>query len=734
MELQAVTGQLYTVDGQLQNMGDIPGLLAQAPPSAAVRGRSRDSLFIHLSLSGDPRTYANLVHDLVDLIRDRFYASPGSVTATLRTAILEANQRLLRFNLSDTAAAREGAITCAVLRGNELFVVQAGEALALIGRNFGLERLPPRQPDQISPLGRTAGLDLRYYHNWLQTGDMLLMADPRVVHLPAEHLRPLLIDATVEDSIPALTHLLEGETARLLLVEFTDETPIGVPEFVSPLSEGAASRTARRDAQALTPPARQPLREGDAPQQTRAASSPSLPDVHLPTVEDFEYTARHATSRTALGLSRVMDWFARLLRKLRPGIDPSRADGQQQGSETVDEPGGLALAAIIAITVPIITALVVGGVYIQRGRTARVGEIRSEMQQALVVAAEQASEPEARTHYLHVLDLAAEAEMLRPGDGDILALRAQALDALDRVDDVTRLSAQVLHEYDEESQMTAVTLRQGLNGDFYTLDTANNRVFAHDTAEDYLTPQSNTPQEVLFGGQAIGTHIVGRLIDMVWRPSGAQVADEGIAVLDGRGALLTFHPGFANVRAVPLGLASEWLRPVAVTQFNERLYVLDRGAGQIWRYFADGDGFIVDEAQRSLTLPDLQQAVDFAIYSEDGSIIVLYEDGSLRRYGQDSLLWDETHLAANGLETPLVAPTSLKIIGNGLNSSIFVADPGSARLVQTSLGGTFLAQYKALDPATGEELFTAIGDFDVAESPLRVFVTAGNRVYAATQN
>jgi hypothetical protein len=455
--------------------------------------------------------------------------------------------------------------------------------------------------------------------------------------------------------------------------------------------------------------------------------------VNIPSVEDFEYTARHATSRTALGLSRVVEWFARLLRKLRPGIDASPS-GQEQESETLEEPGGLALAAIIAITIPIITALVVGGVYIQRGRTARVDEIRSEMQQALALADEQTSEPDARTHYLHVLDLAAEAETLRPGDSDILALRAQALEALDRVDDVTRLSAQLLHEYDEESQMTAVTLRQGLNGDFYTLDTANNRVFAHDTSEDYLTMESSTPQEVLFGGQAIGTHIVGRLIDLVWRPSGAQVANEGVAVLDGRGALLTFHPGFANVRAVPLGLASEWLRPVAVTQFNERLYVLDRGAGQIWRYFADGDGFIVDEAQRSLTLPDLQQAVDFAIYSEDGSVIVLYEDGSLRRYGQDSLLWDETHLAANGLAKPLVAPTSLKVIGNGLNSSIFVADPGSARIVQASLGGTFLAQYKALDPANGEELFAAIGDFDVAESPLRIFVTAGNGIYAATQN
>ena len=728
MELQAVTGRLYTIEGQLQETADIPGLLAQAPPAKAVRGRSRDSLFIHLSLSGDPRTYANLAGDLVDLIRDRFYTTPGSVTATLRQAILDANQRLLRYNLSGAGTTREGAITCAVLRDNELFVVQAGEALALIGRNFGLERLPPQAPDRISPLGRTAGLDLRYYHNWLQTGDMLLLADPRVVHLPSGSLRPVLIDATVEDSIPSLASLLEGETARLLVVEFTDETPIGIPEFVSPLGESATSRTSRPRATSLAPPARQPLREGQPREESGAGSGPSLPDIHLPSVDDFEYTARHATSRTALGLSQLVDWFARLLQKLRPGASRSAAEATEN-----DDAGGWVLAAIIVIIIPILTGLVVGGVYVQRGRTARVSEIRSEMQLALSLAAEQVSDADARTHYLHALDLAAEAERLRPGDGEILALRAQALDALDRVDDVTRLGAEILFEYDEESNMTAVALRQGLNGDFYTLDMANNRVFAHDTAEDYVTLESSTPQEILFGGQAIGTHIVGRLIDMVWRPSGAQVANEGVALLDGRGALLTYHPGFSNVRAVPLGLASEWTQPVAITQFNERLYVLDRGEGQIWRYFPDGDGFIVDEAQRALTLPDLQQAVDFAIYSEDGSVIVLYEDGRLRRYGQDSLLWDENHLASGGLATPLVAPTHLKIIGSGLNSSIFAADPGSARIVEISLGGTFLAQYKAMDPLTGTELFTEIGDFDVARSPLRIFVTAANHVYAATQ-
>jgi hypothetical protein len=212
-----------------------------------------------------------------------------------------------------------------------------------------------------------------------------------------------------------------------------------------------------------------------------------------------------------------------------------------------------------------------------------------------------------------------------------------------------------------------------------------------------------------------------------------QVTADGLAVLDTRGALLNYRPSFSDLRAVPLGLASEWLEPRAIAQFNERLYVLDSGAAQLWRYFPESDGFYVDEAQRALSLPDLDQAVDVAIYSEDGSVIVLYADGRVRRYGQDSLLWDETTLYTNGLDTPLVAPTRLKIIGRGLNSSIFVADPGSGRIVQFSLGGTFLAQWKAVDTENGEELFARIGDFDVADSPLRIFVASGDALYVARQ-
>jgi hypothetical protein len=725
MELQPVTSQLYIVDGALQDGIEVPGLLAEVAPARAARSRSHDTLFVHLTLGDDPNETVSLAQDLVEAVSRRFFATSGSVTAALRGAILDANDLLLRLNMTGTGPTRDGAISCAVLRGQELFLVQAGHSLALIGRNFGVERLPARLPPRTTSLGRTAGLDLRYFHNWLEPGDMLLLADNAIASIPSEAMKPVLVDTTVEDSLPHLVDVVGDRTTRLLLVEFADEVSLDIPDA----GTGRPVRPAPITEPSLTIPAEPPrlsraAAQGQQTAASKASSRPAapLPNIDLPSAVQVEDTARRAGAQTARGLSRATNWLADLMHRLRPGARPPRHDE-----------GSWGLPLLAAILIPIVLAVIVGGVYIQRGRVTRFSELRRDIQTSLALATESATEEERLAHYAQVLRFAAEAEALRPGNDEIGRLRGQALEALDRLEDVTRLQATLLYEYSEGTDLRGLVLREGLNGDIYTLDRANNSVYVHETGADYSIEAGDTPERIVFNGQVIGTHIVGPLVDLAWRPRGVQATADGLIVLDARGALLSYRPSFADLRAVPLGLASEWLEPLAITQFNERLYVLDRGEGQLWRYFPESDGFYVDEAQRAVSLPDLRQAIDVAIYSEDASILVLYGDGRVRRYGQDSLLWDETTLYQNGLDMPLVAPTRIKIIGRGLNSSVFVADPGSGRIVQFSLGGTFLAQWKAVEPRTGEELFAQLGDFDVADSPLRVFVAAGSGLYVAQQ-
>lgn len=708
MELQAVIGQLHLVEGVVQENTDVPGVLAQYAPKEAVRGRQNDALFIHLSLTGSPAGRNPLLLEILNLISQNYYKSTGSVTAALRRAILEANQKLLNFNMVGENEERTGAIMCAVLRGQELFMIQTGEAFALIGRNFGVERLPAGQPDRITPLGISAGLDLRFFHNWLEPGDMLLMTDPRLANLPSEKTKPALVDTTVEESLPKLKEIIGEDSGRLLLVEFTDEAPDDIPEPEPTVPLAVAPTPNEQDTPVAPPRSVRPRR------QVISRRNPVA-------TQNVQNAARQAGSNTAQGLSRATGWLAALMNRLRPA-------GNAQ-----DESGSMFWPTVLAVAIPLIVAIIVSGVYLRREEVQNLSQIERQMQQNIGLAQQATTVEEERGYYMQVLSLADQAVAVQADNDDIIRMRQQAQSELDRLEDVTRLNAQLLYTYPDSSNMIGLALREGFNGDLFTLDGANNRVFRHETDEDFTALTGAEAEEILFGGQVIGSHVTGDIVDMMWRPRGVQVSEAGLGILDSSGALVTFYPSFENLRAVPLGLSSAWVNPVSITQFNERLYVLDPGQGQIWRYFPEGEGFFIDDDQQAVELPDLDQAVDTAIYSEDGSVIALYADGRLRRYSGGSLLWDESLLEESGLKPALVAPTHVKIVGRGLSSSIFVADPGSGRVIQLSLAGTFLAQFKAVDEL-GFELFANLGDFAVAEGqPLRLLVVTENALYLTTE-
>jgi hypothetical protein len=389
---------------------------------------------------------------------------------------------------------------------------------------------------------------------------------------------------------------------------------------------------------------------------------------------------------------------------------------------------------ILSVIIPVVVALVVTSVYFQRGRVVRLGEVKQLMAANLDLARQAGGDAGvAGPYYQRVIELSNEAQELRPGDGEVVRLRQEAMIGMDFLSGVTRLIAESQYSYGAGVEPGALALGDVHNGGIYVLDRAGNRVYRHETGEDYAELSAEAPQLTLFGGQVVGSHVVERIVDLAWRPRGNQVSRDGLAMLDARGALVTFYPNFLDTRAVNLGMASDWVAPSAIAQFSERLYVLDPLARMIWRYFAEGDGLTASENQRSVGFvddPQLDQVIDMEIYSEDGSVILLYEDGRLRRYVNGRLLWGDADIAASGLALPMEGPIAMKIAGRGLNSSIFVADPATERVVQFSIGGTFLAQYKAFGDH-GEELFGSLTDFALASDPLRLFVLTGDALYLA---
>jgi hypothetical protein len=727
MDLQAITGQIYIVNGEIQQAAGettsttfVPGLLAQSAPSKTNRNRKRDFLFLHLTLTGSSEETAVLAQEIVTATSQKYYEVGGSVTSALRQAVSDANQKLLHLNLSTTDPSREGALSCAVLHNDELYLVQVGEAFALLGHNFGVERLPPNPPQKITPLGRSAGLSLNYEHHRLQKGDMLLLADPRITNLPTEMLEPALVDQELEEGLAALQTIVGKNTARLLLIEFTDDAEERFPDVIVPAAAAAVNDESP-----------DPVREGEAPPIPAADRRPqperSVSRKTTDIAADVQYNTRKATAGAAFGLANFTDWLTDMLARLRP---PRREDDDEE-----EESANWAIPAILALAIPILVAIIVTGVYLRRGNAQRFAEIKTEMGQNIGLA-EAAAPQEMRNYYESVLTLAEEAEALRPNDGEVARLRKEAMTALDDLDGVTRLQGEILYEYAPETNLTAVTLQEGFEGGLFTL-AGDSSVYYHLTDESY-TELEGEPTEIVFSEKALGSHIVGNVIDMIWRPAGTAVTRDGLAMLDTSGALLTYYPNNKDTRAAPLGLSSIWQIPQAMTTFDERLYILDAGAREIWKYFPEGDGFVIKEDEQILILDssaDLSTAIDIDLYSEDGSLVVLYNDGRLRYYDTRSgrVQWDEQELLANGgLTLPLERPTAAKLVGKGLNASVFVADPGTGRIIQIARGGRVIAQYRA-DDIAGQDLFRNIHEFAVAEGPLRIFVTDGNQLYVTTQ-
>lgn len=752
VDLLAITAPLYVVDGVAQEGQTVPGVVALPAPAKAARGREHDFLFAHLALSGPAEETAAQADDLATGLARRFFAAPGSVTAALRRAVIETNEQLLRHNLS-VRRPNEGALTCAVLHGNELFTLQVGEGLAFLGHNFGVERLPVAPPRHLTPLGRSAGLDIRFAYHRLQSGDMMLLADPRLAYLSGATLAPALVDTDIESGLEALGDLLGNDTARLLLVEFADELPstlpvtfqtskkpapgrprVAPPTVRPPAPAGGVKAAAGPEALGAAPPPGAalpgaPQREsagGPQPAVPRpAVPRPATPIAETPPADGaapFEVGARRVASSSARGLSRLTGWLAEVMGRLR--------GAPQEGQEPIN----WALPAMIAIVVPIFVAAVATSVYLQSGSNEQVAGIKEQMVQEMLLAESAAGgSTEARGHYEAVLLLSSEAEELRLGDVEVARMRADAREALDRIDGVTRLTAELFYTYDEGVNLTGIALGPD-EGGVAVLDGGSNRVLLHATDDAFQELTTEEPATVVFNGQAVGTEVVGPIVDLMWLPGSAAETRDSVTMLDRTGVLFSYYPNLGDIRGIRLGNSSAWLDPAAMATYLDRLYILDRGAGQIWKYFAD-QNYVQQEDDPAIFFSaqaGLDTAVDFDLYSEDGSLVVVYEDGRVRYYDTRSgrIAWDETSLLQNGLTTPLVSPVAVKLVGRGLNASIFILDPGSSRLLQLSRGGTVLTQYRVLDGA-GDEVLSRASDFAVTDAPLRVFVVAGNAIYAA---
>jgi len=112
------------------------------------------------------------------------------------------------------------------------------------------------------------------------------------------------------------------------------------------------------------------------------------------------------------------------------------------------------------------------------------------------------------------------------------------------------------------------------------------------------------------------------------------VHDNVLIALERNGALWAYSPTFFTT--VQQLITSGWENPVAIAIFDQWLYVLDTGADQVWRYTppAGENAYSIapEEYFNGEEIPDLENAVDIGISSDEGAVYILFHDGIVRKY------------------------------------------------------------------------------------------------------
>lgn len=723
MELEAVYGYLYRHSGK-QREGAPPGVAVETSPSLAKsgRGRGQDTLFVHLTLTSRKAPTASLYHDVAEALTNAFFLSSGSVTAALRKAIRAANEYLMRHNLRELGVDKQqGGITCVVLREEEVFVAQAGSALAFIVHQGRLERLPPRQPGDISPLGVSYGVDTRFYHSWVHPGDLLLLSEPALGKHDDQAIGSVVSYQGVTAGLKNLAQLAAGdEQLRLMLVEFSADRshqPVVPSEPIdSKELEVAVVKPAAPAAPAPVSPAK-PL-----PSTERLSTT-----SRHPTSADVENGARKAASGLALGTARFIGGLGKLLERLFSG---GTVDGQAVKKEHGPSPLTL---GVLAIMIPILVALIVVAVFMQRGRAEQFQELLIEMGQESELAQDSAGDPAAACLYWErVIELSDEALRLRPSHETVLEFRKQSRDALDVLEEVTRLAVYSLYQYQGDGAPTALAV-QSLA--VYVLDSELDHVYKHLLESDLQLAGDMGPETLLFKRQAVGGNAVGELVDLIWFPKSGEIREDTVAMLDASGLLLKYRPSWGDVISSQLRTPAAWSTPVAVSVYGDNFYVLDVGANQIWRYNAQDGGypedpttyyFAVNEDGNSTNDIDLTQMVDMTI-DRDGSLYLLGSGGDVYKFFGG----ERKPFVLDDLQEPLLAPTAIFCSMTGLNPFCYIADPGSGRIIQTTPQGLFWAQYRAQGAYLADP-FARIEDIYVQETPLlHIYFCSGDSLLVA---
>ncbi len=725
-EYEALVGHLVVVGGRAISHAP-PGALVEVAPRKAARGRETDTFFTLVLPSGETTAPAAFYEQMAELAAEKYFETPGSVTSALRAVFNHINENLYEHNSNDKRR-YEATLICAVLRSAELILARTGAGVALLRHEGALTPFPAPFDDDDAlygpPLGVQPVPDVKMMTTRVATGTRLLLADPGLADLEMAKVGGCMGASDIGAVLTALKAQVPLQLT-LMAVEFVP------PEVVVPVPVRTTEST--RDLPPVTT-APVPPPAVSAPELVGApstATSPTgdevvaeVPPIPLPPKPRSRGLPLPVQEGLANG-AKVLGSGANSALKLLDRIAPSPAEGRQG-------PLGSSGTALAAILIPVAVVAVVFVMWVTG-----TGESAFD----LCVRQAQAAAETARTvpsndvngtinGWNAATQIATECQRLRPDvpSETLTTLLAEAQVVNDRLKVITRRDLAIVASFPQAGLSRGVLQGQ----DLYVLDNGNDQVYRVTLTDDGLAMQPNSRQALAFMRRTaqVNEYQVGDLIDIAWAEDGSGLSQDNVLVaVDSGGLVIDCAPRFTDTCGTQrLQGVENWLSPAAIQIWNGRLYVLDPGANQLWRYDPPGanSGALPNAPLEYFSgegRPDIRTAVDFAIDTE-GVVYVLLANGTMYKFRGG----ERVDFAYAGFPEGQVLgeANAFYLSTSPLRPAIYISSRGSRAVYETLVGGTFVHNYRP----TNEPYFESLADVLVSSDLNLIYALSGNSVFA----
>ena len=242
------------VDGMWQDQPDNVAAFVEARLGDLARGRG--NLYICLDVSGDFEGRNDIERALIEVIRDTFASGRGSISFALSEALRAANAYLYEANRQVAREMRRMAgVSAVVLRGNDLYVAQAGPAVVYVEASENLARYPHEsdwfvedapliapQGTASAPLGIRREFASDLAHASVGSGDVFVLATRALTQLATtQELAIAFNERSAQEIARHLEELGDDADMTALIAELMQPRIPGVEETPTPSDANAVS-------------------------------------------------------------------------------------------------------------------------------------------------------------------------------------------------------------------------------------------------------------------------------------------------------------------------------------------------------------------------------------------------------------------------------------------------------------------------------------------------------------